>query len=74
MAVRNLVFLQNLFSEPKAFGTAIFWACCAGCPKPVFVKCFWVFRATNLRFVSRGGGVPMRGICIPSIIGIALLP
>ena len=34
MAVRNLVFRRNLLSKPKAFGTATFWACCAGSPKP----------------------------------------
>ena len=43
MAVRNLVFLRHLLSKPKAFGTAIFWACCARCPNPVFFQCFWVF-------------------------------
>ena len=25
---------SDLLSKPKAFGAAIFWAWCAGCPKP----------------------------------------
>ena len=56
MAVRNLVFLRNLLSMSKAFGTAIFWACC-GCPKPVLFPRFGAFRANNLRSaeVSRRG-------------------
>ena len=56
MAVRNLVFLHNLLSKPKAFGTAIFGHA---------VLCF------SSVFGSFVGGVPRtRKNCIPSIIRI----
>ena len=48
--VRNLVFLRNLLSKPKAFGTAIFGHAVLRVQNPVFFQCFSGFRARNLRF------------------------
>ena len=36
--------------KAKGFSDCFSWACCAGCPKPVFVQCFWAFHGKNLRF------------------------
>ena len=52
MPVRNLVFLRNLLSKPKAFGTAIFWACCFSSVFGSFVLEICVSPK------SLGGGVP----------------
>ena len=38
----------DLLSKPKNFGAAIFWAWCAGCPKPLGTRDFSVLNFVGL--------------------------